>query len=206
MLTRLRRNFEINLIFLIKSFSLHTQKVMTKDKSLNILRTNIIFKGLSLKQIEGVTIKWPSRQAIILLVKWVGGNYGGGGGGVNFERVNIEQGILWFRMIFCFLLGFFAFTSAKEFCSMVRNQTLLKIWLLPVYSIKCWHLITTDFCSVLKSSSKKIEHKKNHKKFSLTFRKEVAIKANKSLKKKKQMFGILKNENEKKKNSQPNWI
>ena len=28
---------------------------MTKDKSLNILRTNIIFKGLSLKQIEGVT-------------------------------------------------------------------------------------------------------------------------------------------------------
>ena len=55
LLTRLRRNFEINLIFLIKSFSLHTQKVMTKDKSLNILRTNIIFKGLSLKQIEGVT-------------------------------------------------------------------------------------------------------------------------------------------------------
>ena len=119
--------------------------------------------------------------------------------GVNFERLNIEQAILWYRMIFCFLLGFFAFTSAKKFSSMVRNQTLLKIWLLPVYSIKCWHLITTDFCSVLKSSSKKIEHKKNHKKFSLTFRKEVAIKANKSLKKKKQMFGILKNENEKKK-------
>ena len=44
-----------------------------------------------------------------------------------------------------------------------------------------------------------MEHKKNHKKFSLTFKKEVAIKANKSLKKKKQMFGILKNENEKKK-------
>ena len=58
---------------------------------------------------------------------WGGGGGGGGGGGVNFERVNIEQGILWFRMIFCFLLGFFAFTSAKEFCSMVRNQTLLKI-------------------------------------------------------------------------------
>ena len=99
---------------------------------------------------------------------------------------------------FLFFVGFFAFTSAKEFSSMVRNQTLLNIWLLPVYSIKCWHLITTDFCSVLKSSSKKIEHKKNHKKFSLTFKKEVAMKANKSLKKKKQMFGILKNENEKK--------
>ena len=106
LLTRLRRNFEINLIFLIKSFSLHTQKVMTKDKSLNILRTNIIFKGLSLKQIEGVTIKWPSRQAIILLVKWVGGNYGGGGGGQLGES-EYRTGHSLVQNDFLFFVGFF---------------------------------------------------------------------------------------------------
>ena len=52
-------NFEINLIFLIKSFFLPDQKVMIK--TLNILRTKrafkmkyktffIIFKGLSMKE------------------------------------------------------------------------------------------------------------------------------------------------------------
>ena len=54
-------NFEIKLIFLIKPFFQHTQKVNTKN--LNILRTKrafkikqkaffIIFEGLSLKQIR----------------------------------------------------------------------------------------------------------------------------------------------------------
>ena len=135
---------------------------MTKDKSLNILRTNIIFKGLSLKQIEGVT-------------------------GYSL----VQNDFLFFVGFFCvyqcegvFFHGQKSNVAQNLNTSRVFNQMLTQI--------------TTDFCSVLKSSSKKIEHKKNHKKFSLTFKKEVAIKANKSLKKKKQMFGILKNENEKK--------
>ena len=136
---------------------------MTKDKSLSILRTNIIFKGLSLKQIEGVT-----------------------------GHSLVQNDFLFFVGFFCvyqcegvFFHGQKSKVAQNLNTSRVFNQMLTQI--------------TTDFCSVLKSSSKKIEHKKNHKKFSLTFRKEVAIKANKSLKKKKQMFGILKNENEKKK-------
>ena len=44
----------------------------------------------------GVTIKWPSGQAIILLVKWVGGNCGG------VQTLSIGQGVLLYKMIVCF--------------------------------------------------------------------------------------------------------
>ena len=62
-------NFEVNLIFLIKPFFLHDQKIVTKN--LNILRTKrafqmkqkaffIIFKGFSIKQIKQVFLEGES--------------------------------------------------------------------------------------------------------------------------------------------------
>ena len=54
-------NFEINLIFLIKSFFLHDQKVFIKE----LLRWNkkhffIIFEGLSMKQITQICLEGGS--------------------------------------------------------------------------------------------------------------------------------------------------
>ena len=74
-------NFEVNLIFLIKPFFLHDQKVVTK--TLNILRRNrafqmklkalfIIFKGLSIKQVKQGFLEGdsPTLRTLILMT-WV---------------------------------------------------------------------------------------------------------------------------------------
>ena len=55
-------NFEVNLIFSIKLFFLHDQKVTTKPKYLENEKSFffIIFKGLSMKQIIQVFLEGES--------------------------------------------------------------------------------------------------------------------------------------------------